>query len=94
MKKLIVLIGIISWASGVGIAYSALFGTAKFGSDVFGIGTTTTSEYTPGYHRTIIIGGGLVKLEKERMVDEGYILFDKLMLMEDSKKWAELLDSF
>ena len=97
MNRWAKLIGIILWVTGllviVQFAYSSQFGTGNvFGTAIFGAGSTTTSEYTPGYHRTIIIGGGLVKLMPAE-IDNKYdvIMFDKLMLQEE-EEWKRLLD--
>jgi len=90
----IALIWIIISIIFVGYVYAATFGTSTFGADVFGTGTTTTSVYSPGYNRTIIIGGGLVSLDREYrpqdIMDTEIMLYDKL-IMED-EKWVELQD--
>lgn len=96
MNKWIKMFVALCWIAGLSLlfkfAYGATFGTDTFGTGLFGTGTSTTSTYAPGYHRTIIIGGGLVKLmpgEIENKYD--VILFDKLMLQEE-EEWERLLD--
>jgi len=97
MNRYGIIIGILLWVTGIIImvqfAYSSQFGAGNiFGTAIFGAGSTTTSAYAPGYHRTIIIGGGLVKLMPAE-IDNKYdvIMFDKLMLQEE-EEWERLLD--
>ena len=97
MNRYGIIIGILLWVTGIIImvqfAYSSQFGAGNiFGTAIFGAGSTTTSAYAPGYHRTIIIGGGLVKTFPEDFEKgEDVIYYDKLMLQEE-EEWERLLD--
>lgn len=66
MNRIYMFIGTLLWLISImllgRLAYTATFGTSTFGTDKWGSGSTTTSEYVPGYQKNRIIGGGLVKL--------------------------------
>ena len=97
MNRILRVVGIILWIIGLfvfaRVAYTSQFGAGNlFGTAVFGSGSTTTSTVLPGIQQKHIIGGGIVMLPPQLTIDDPKVmLFDKLILQEDSE-WERLQD--
>ena len=95
MKKIALVLWLISLLIIGKVLYASQFGAGNvFGTASFGSGITTTSTILPGIQQKIIIGGGIVSLDKKYRKEKPpeYMLYDKLLLEEEEEKWQELQD--